>query len=381
MDSKITLYSDPECKTPCELSFNNDNDGTMTDYSQYQSYVLAINPHANKEHTHTISEIVDYEPYDDTEVRTMIDNKADKEHDHEDIRTDISENTERIYNLYDDLNDIGERVGNIEDKVATANDIEHEYAYRIPKLASTGNIIFGPNDDIQKQYYYIKNDYIVSFSFRLNNNSKPKLYIRSKNNDILYDIYFGCESNTYTIESGIVYEKWGDINLEQVVFNTVLSNTLCKFSVLLNNVYYDLFDINVYSYQTGSITKPHDETILTLGGLRELLYPVGSIYTSMNNINPSLIFGGTWTQIVDRFLYCANSSKQTGGSKKITVAQIPPHKHTISSINIRGNDEGNEWNLATHGGNSDYIFSTDDTGGGEDYMPPFISCYAWYRTA
>jgi hypothetical protein len=120
---------------------------------------------------------------------------------------------------------------------------------------------------------------------------------------------------------------------------------------------------------------------LTLGGLRELLYPVGSIYTSMNSLNPGSFIGGSWTQIKDRFLYCANSSKQTGGSKKITVAQIPPHNHTVSSINIRGNDEGNEWNLAKHGGISDYIFSTDNTGGGEDYMPPYMTVYCWYRTA
>ncbi|KAI5488726.1 phage tail repeat-like family, partial [Trichomonas vaginalis G3] len=33
-------------------------------------------------------------------------------------------------------------------------------------------------------------------------------------------------------------------------------------------------------------------------------------------------------QIVDKFLYCANSSKQTGGSKKIKEANLPSHTHT-----------------------------------------------------
>ena len=41
---------------------------------------------------------------------------------------------------------------------------------------------------------------------------------------------------------------------------------------------------------------------LTKSQLIDLFYPVGSIYISMNSDNPSTKFGGTWTQITDRFL-------------------------------------------------------------------------------
>ncbi|EAX72514.1 hypothetical protein TVAG_132490, partial [Trichomonas vaginalis G3] len=69
----------------------------------------------------------------------------------------------------------------------------------------------------------------------------------------------------------------------------------------------------------------------------ETLYPIGSIYTSMNSTNPASVLGfGTWKQIVDKFLYCANSSKQTGGSKKIKEANLPPHTHT-GTTNTTGN--------------------------------------------
>ncbi|KAI5491505.1 keratin-associated protein family, partial [Trichomonas vaginalis G3] len=69
----------------------------------------------------------------------------------------------------------------------------------------------------------------------------------------------------------------------------------------------------------------------------QTLYPIGSIYTSMNSTNPATVLGfGTWKQIVDKFLYCANSSKQTGGSKKITEANLPPHTHT-GTTNTTGN--------------------------------------------
>ncbi|KAI5531060.1 keratin-associated protein family, partial [Trichomonas vaginalis G3] len=61
----------------------------------------------------------------------------------------------------------------------------------------------------------------------------------------------------------------------------------------------------------------------------QTLYPVGSIYTSMNSTNPATVLGfGMWKQIVDKFLYCARYSKQTGGSKKIKEANLPPHTHT-----------------------------------------------------
>ncbi|EAX80654.1 hypothetical protein TVAG_060800, partial [Trichomonas vaginalis G3] len=62
----------------------------------------------------------------------------------------------------------------------------------------------------------------------------------------------------------------------------------------------------------------------------QTVYPIGSIYTSMNSTRPEVVLGfGTWTQIVDRFLYCANSSKETGGSKTISGANLPAHSHYI----------------------------------------------------
>ncbi|EAX96112.1 hypothetical protein TVAG_015040 [Trichomonas vaginalis G3] len=62
----------------------------------------------------------------------------------------------------------------------------------------------------------------------------------------------------------------------------------------------------------------------------DLMNPVGSIYTSMDARGPQVMFGvGAWEQIVDRFLYCANSSKETGGSKTISGENLPAHSHYI----------------------------------------------------
>ncbi|EAY17056.1 hypothetical protein TVAG_297350 [Trichomonas vaginalis G3] len=139
----------------------------------------------------------------------------------------------------------------------------------------------------------------------------------------------------------------------------------------------------------------------------QTLYPVGSIYTSMNSTNPATVLGfGTWKQIVDKFLYCARYSKQTGGSKKIKEANLPPHTHT-GTTNFSGDHshllrdhplynseyrDGNDvlspsYNNAAKkifrptepGGNHSHTFTTNPTGLGKDYMPPFVTVFAWYR--
>ena len=53
----------------------------------------------------------------------------------------------------------------------------------------------------------------------------------------------------------------------------------------------------------------------------DLIYPVGSIYMSVNDVNPSILFGGTWEQIKDRFLLsCGDTytNGSTGGSSTHT---------------------------------------------------------------
>ncbi|KAI5507859.1 phage tail repeat-like family, partial [Trichomonas vaginalis G3] len=86
------------------------------------------------------------------------------------------------------------------------------------------------------------------------------------------------------------------------------------------------------TYVNDELYKKADKTELqTLKTeILQTLYPIGSIYTSMNSTKPETVLGfGTWTQIVDRFLYCANSSKETGGSKTISGENLPAHSHYV----------------------------------------------------
>ena len=134
----------------------------------------------------------------------------------------------------------------------------------------------------------------------------------------------------------------------------------------------------------------------TLGSnyILDNVYPVGSIYMSVNSTNPKNLFGGTWEQIQGRFLFGMNSSYpagSTGGeiTHKLTQSEMPTHAHYMASGNAGGDgtwkpDAG--WYLVTG--------VTDDTttwwaqigmnnaGGSEAHnnMPPYLSVYIWKRT-
>ena len=43
----------------------------------------------------------------------------------------------------------------------------------------------------------------------------------------------------------------------------------------------------------------------------DLVYPVGSIYMSVNNVNPKNLFGGEWEKIEGRFLLGSGTSPET----------------------------------------------------------------------
>lgn len=91
--------------------------------------------------------------------------------------------------------------------------------------------------------------------------------------------------------------------------------------------------------------------------LLNFCYPIGSLYWSSNSANPSTLFGGTWTQIKDRFVWAKGDNdtvNATGGAKTVTleVANLPSHNHTFtgSSVTTSANNRGHTHNIAhTHG--------------------------------
>lgn len=152
----------------------------------------------------------------------------------------------------------------------------------------------------------------------------------------------------------------------------------------------DVYARNVYS------ERP-DGTMLSVV---DLIYPVGSIYMSVNSADPGTLFGGTWQQIKDRFLLSAGdtyAAGNTGGSAKAT---LPYHTHTVGSGGYdlwgakrgKGSTEpGNQisgdakyYAAATGGSTANYKWmgSVDSTGVSDvsqANMPPYLAVYVWQR--
>ena len=117
------------------------------------------------------------------------------------------------------------------------------------------------------------------------------------------------------------------------------------------------------------------------------VYPVGSIYMSVNNTDPSTLFPNTtWEQLKDRFLLGAGdvyTGGTTGGeaTHTLTVDEIPSHSHSFSSQD-RAYGEGSQVaGSMSYGGT--YSHTTSGVGGGNAHnnLPPYLTVYMWKRTA
>ena len=131
------------------------------------------------------------------------------------------------------------------------------------------------------------------------------------------------------------------------------------------------------------------------------LYPVGSIYISVNSTNPSQFFGGTWVQIKDRFLLAAGDTYyggQTGGeaTHQLTSDEMPRHSHKFTGTG--GDIDGYSQNYLSLNGTtykdrpavalgqgytSNGYVALEQSGASEAHnnMPPYLAVYIWKRTA
>ena len=145
------------------------------------------------------------------------------------------------------------------------------------------------------------------------------------------------------------------------------------------------------------------------------IYPVGSIYMSVNNVDPSKLFGGTWEAWgsgrvpvgVDASDMDFSTVEKTGGKKtvKLSIDEMPSHNHQSTEtklINVGAEDAGGtiirtlagvaynagakteKYLLGTKkiadGVTAEYGVPSEGGGSSHNNLQPYITCYMWKRT-
>mgnify|MGYP007083080443 CR=1 FL=1 len=116
-------------------------------------------------------------------------------------------------------------------------------------------------------------------------------------------------------------------------------------------------------------------------------FPIGGIYISATNIDPSNYFGGKWKQIKDVFLLCAGDTYKagtTGGeaTHKLSIDEMPKHNHSlIFDQSFAPGTNGVRTGVQT--AYTDQSAFIGYKGGDKPHnnMPPYIAVYVWTRIA
>ena len=143
-----------------------------------------------------------------------------------------------------------------------------------------------------------------------------------------------------------------------------------------------------------------------VNSIKSAMYPVGSVYITYNNVNPGTFLGGAWERFGqgrtlvgegtgnDGSTSMSFTANSTGGEykHKLTVDEIPNHKHAVYIQNTTSNPQVNapKWTVALPNSWKQYasdmkLFgpSTGNAGGDASHnnIQPYITVYFWRRTA
>lgn len=121
--------------------------------------------------------------------------------------------------------------------------------------------------------------------------------------------------------------------------------------------------------------------------MMNLVYPVGSIYMSVQDIDPGILFGGDWLRIENRFLIGASSTYSVGSTSGNKNSATIAHNHGAYTVrtNVTYSSKGNTL-LLCHSTNpnataaqSPNLIANEGISGANANMPPYVAVYMWRR--
>jgi hypothetical protein len=188
----------------------------------------------------------------------------------------------------------------------------------------------------------------------------------------------------------------GDITSDDITGDAIKANSIDTGTIIITN-----------SLQAAKVNYPVSNSVVSIF---ELIYPIGSIYLNVLDINPGSVFSGTtWVKVSEgRFLVGVGSGNDGSTNKtftvgdnygeydhKLSVGEMPSHTHSLMHpdgeqfylIND-GNDQAptSDGRFRADGPNADndgrYSPTIQKTGGdvAHNNIPPGFGVYVWQRT-
>ena len=253
-------------------------------------------------------------------------------------------------------------------------------------------------------------------------NTIKKVEYRYNSDDDWKELHFNVEGNKYICDKEVISldnTKSFNIqvrcvdNLDSNIENIEVPAGEAIFKISSNKRTCYIRDKEVPSYNV--LNESNNEKNIIMVGVDNKpfypcpYYPVGSIYMSINDVNPGEFFGGTWKRIangrtlvgVDETDDAFRDSQKTGGEKEhtLTIEEMPHHQH--NNINLAGQYYITAWNnyngdkkgfnidgdyktnLSSYGGGVANDFVTGFTGNDNSHnnLQPYFTCYIWCRIA
>lgn len=143
----------------------------------------------------------------------------------------------------------------------------------------------------------------------------------------------------YLTDSGLAH-FWANLKARF----TSINNTLSGISTTVGN-------------SSSGLVKSVNDLNSSVTNIWKVIYPVGSIYMSVNSTSPGTLFGGTWERIQDRFLLSAGSTYSAGATggeatHTLSAAEMPSHTHSVGAHAHGLNSHTHSVGAHAHGLNS-----------------------------
>lgn len=263
------------------------------------------------------------------------------------------------------------------------------------QLAITNCTFERENDLSNKVYLTLKGNYFNNNFGATDNELTLKLFHRVMGESDWGDAiditsYAAISGNTFSITNQLIgsnfsYEDSYEFRVvaqdkvvtdDSVSSNRTVTEGIALFDIGKNDVLFK--GIKLLDYIDSKIKMNVD-----------LMYPVGSIYLSVNSTNPSQLFGGEWEQWgkgrvpvgIDTNDTNFNTVEKTGGNKVFNGIRLTSFLK----------DESTRYGFSNIGNYADRtIVASRDIGGSVprketpiniSLLQPYITCYMWKRTA